>query len=95
MRDLIGNRIEEGNLLWWQKLGTAVKVLRVTDGGLSLVGANGDRTPTPAMLTVELSFPIDVSKLPPGAEPQLGEFLRVVDPKSADILDRAMGGRKQ
>ena len=94
MRDMLGNTIAEGNLLWWKQLGVVVKVLRVTDGGLSLVD-KGDTRPSPAVLTVELSFPVDVSKLPPGAEAQLGEFIRTVDPKQEAMLDQALSGRKQ
>ena len=91
MRDRTGNRIEEGHLLYWKHMDAIVKVTRVVDGGIAL-GGNGEMSP--AVLSVELSFPVDVSKLR-GEEPQLGDFIRVVDPKQESMLDRAMGGRKQ
>ena len=92
MRDLIGNRIEEGHLLWWMKLGIPAKVVRIFESRISPI--NG-KDVVPPSITIELTFPIDPSKIPSGQEAQLGEFLRIVDPKQEDALNRVLGGTKQ
>jgi len=91
MRDAIGNKILEGNLLHWvlpQNLrAVIVRAIRVHDGGLSIPGA-GNQT-TPPILTLQIDVPIDGTQQ--GREPQVGDFIRIVDPKSEMLLEQAGG----
>jgi hypothetical protein len=92
MRDMIGNKLTEGNLLFWHRVGSVCKITHVSDGGLSL--GDSHRT-SPPILTIEITLPVGMEGAPPGAEPMVAEFLRVVDPKSEGVLQLAMGKRPQ
>jgi hypothetical protein len=87
MRDLIGNIITEGNMLQWMirsdLRAVICKVIAVTDGGLAIPGEGN--AVTPPMLVVALQIPVDGAQR--GREPQVGDFIRVVDPSSEQLLE--------
>lgn len=88
MRDLIGNRLTEGNLLFWTRTGNLCKITKLIEGGLTTV--KGDLTEP--SVTIEITIVLDMAKAPRGTEPMVAEFLKVVDPMQQEILERAMGG---
>ena len=92
MRDMIGNKLEEGVLVFWLSKGVTAVVKRIDPGGLSVVGAGGERQ-TPPTLTLEINIPVSMGDLPRGAEPAISDFLRVVDPRQQAILERALDGK--
>lgn len=97
MRDGLGNKLEEGQLLYWQKLGTTVRVLRVNENRIQSIGGS---PPLPQSIAVELIIGVPApqdqhGKPDPNHEPVLTEFLRVVDPQQERMLERAIGGRRQ
>ena len=93
MKDAIGGTIREGHLLYWLKISAPVKVVGVSEGGLSI---GNSKEVTPPKLMVELEIGINLPpNAPPGFEPMLSEFLHVVDPKQEALLDKIMGGTKQ
>jgi len=94
MRDGLGNKIEEGSLLFWMSMKLSCRVRKVDDSGLTLVGKDGPQQAPPS-ITLEITLPIKTDGMPRGAEPQLADFLRVVDPAAQNFLERALNGTKQ
>jgi hypothetical protein len=93
MRDAIGNKISEGDLVKWLVPPATLdrmifQVVRASDGGI--VTPEGI---TPPMIQLSITLPIESM----GAEPVLGEFLCVRNPQSEKLLDalsNAGEGRK-
>ena len=89
IRDLIGNEIGEGSLLYWKMTGAAqaggavVKVLAINPGGLAIPG-NG-KSLTPGTLTLGLTLTI-----PPGVP--LNDFIVVVDPNETARMQALLDG---
>lgn len=91
MRDSIGNKIVAGQFLYWKPAGIIVRVVKVQEGGLSMVGAGGQpRGTTPPVLTVEIDFPIEIPQGKERNEPALDTFLRIVDPRQEALIDKAI-----
>jgi hypothetical protein len=93
MRDQIGNRITEKDLVRWNipedllhKL--VFNVVRVSDGGIATPQGN-----TPPLIQLSITIPIH-SDTP---EPVLTDFVCVRNPESEALLDAlaGVGGRKQ
>ena len=87
VRDSIGNKIVVGQFLYWKPTGMIVRVTKVSDGGLSM---GVSKQLTPASLTVEIEFPIEMEKGAKSDEPVLGNFIRIVDPRAEELLASAM-----
>lgn len=91
MRDLLGNRITEGSLVWWLSKGIPMKVTKIMPGGLS-VGDSNERTPP--RITFEISIP--VHPMPRDEEPQFTDFLCAMNPDAEKIIEgMLMTQRKQ
>lgn len=83
MRDMVGNKIREGDLLYWRETGLVAKVTKLTgDSGLALTGM-GQLPPT---MFLEITVPINTQGLPPGEEPQVPSMVKIVDPKQERLL---------
>lgn len=89
MRDSIGNRLEQGNLVWLQSLGMFARVVKAHDGGLSIVDHKRNAVSQP-LLTIEIDLPLNTKDLPPGAEPQAMGVIRIVDPRAESLLDNTL-----
>ena len=94
IKDLLGNSISEGSLVWWLSKALPLRVTKITPGGLSLA----DRGETTlARITLEISLP--VQPLPGGEEPQFTDFLCTMNPDAERIIEGMMqardGGRTQ
>lgn len=85
MRDLMGNAIKEGSLVWWISKQLPLKVTRITAGGLSL--GRGKET-TPARITFEIEVPVQA--MPNGEEPQFADFLCTMNPDAERIIEGMM-----
>lgn len=87
MRDKLGSRITEGNLLHWQlprdiiEGGLIFFVVRVSEPKLAVAG--GD--PPSPMLSLQLDIPISVER---GKEATLAQFMRVVDPRQEAAIEK-------
>lgn len=91
MRDSIGNKIAVNQFLYWKPAGLIVRVTKVTDGGLSMVGASGHpHGVTPPMLTVEIEFPVEMPQGKERNEPALDTFVRIVDPRAEALMEKVM-----
>lgn len=86
MRDMLGNKLEKGAMLYWTAKEIMVHVVDVSEPTL-------EGNDTPPTLTIAMQIPVmGVQK---GKEVQLGEFLMPVNPKSETLLDRLEKGRTQ
>jgi hypothetical protein len=91
MRDMIGGKITKDDLLYWRfpenLHGVLVNVAKVEEGGLTVID-KGKGGITPPTLTVFLTIPVAVSE--PGKEPWLSDFLRVVNPRSDQLVQNIL-----
>lgn len=92
MRDAIGNKISEGDLVKWAlTLDLASQLVwtvsRVSDGGVATPDG-----PTPPIIQLTITLPITTQD---SAEPRMEAFVCVRNPRSEAILDRLTGGAKQ
>ena len=92
MRDGLGNKVGKGYLILWHvpedmaRRGLVFRVADVSDGGLSVVGRDGERK-SPASLTLVTTLPINA---PNGQEPVLGDFICILDPQSQSAVERIL-----
>lgn len=89
MRDLLGNKITEGSLLWWLPKGIPIHVARIEPGGVHTLG---DSEPTPAKLVLEVRIPIQEHTK--GSETQLADFVCVQNPEAEKIIEGMLEGRR-
>jgi len=86
MKDAIGNKLAQGNMVAWSipdGLRHLIAVVaRVSDGGLSM--GSTDQVSQPS-LTIVIDIPVTGTK--PGHEATLSEFMRVVDPRGEAIIE--------
>ncbi len=82
MRDLIGNSISDGSLVLWKSQGVIYRVTGFSNGGVSVVGA-GKPGYTAPYITLTLTIPVSTKE--PRKEPQLADFLCVLEPQSGKI----------
>lgn len=80
--------------LYWQQSGLDVKVVRVSDGDLSLVTGNGKSSKTGPYIVFEFKFPIN---RPPNAPKDvdgvcLQDMLAVLDKDAAERIESLMEG---
>lgn len=86
MRDALGNKITEGNLIHWRlprdiaEGGLVFRVVRVLEPKLAVVGGE----PPQPVLSLQLDIPINAEK---GREPALAQFMRIVDPRQEAALE--------
>ena len=88
MRDLLGNTLRPGSLLWWISKQLPLRVARIEEP--STVAIN--RQPQRTLLVLEITVPIDVQA--DGAETQLADFLCAVNPDAERIVEGMLDGRK-
>lgn len=86
MRDQLGNKITEGNLVHWRfpkeiaEGGLIFRVVRASEPKLAVIG----EPPTPS-ITLLVDIPLTVER---GREVMLDGFLRVVDPTQEAALEK-------
>jgi hypothetical protein len=90
MRDLIGNTISEGSLVWWLSKQLPLKVTKINTGGLSIAGRG--KEVTPARITLEIEIP--VQQLANGEEPQFTDFLCTMNPDAEKLIEGMLEGRR-
>ena len=93
MRDAIGNKISEGDIVKWEIPPEAVKrlllnVVRVSDGGIATPDGN-----TPGIIQLSLIIPTTAPER--GGEIQLQDFICLRNPKSEELLAKLSEGPKQ
>lgn len=85
MKDAIGNKVNKGDMIAWaipEGLRQVIAVVgQVSDGGLSMGSTKEVSQPS---VTIVIDIPI--TGVEPGREPQLHEFMRVVDPRQEAII---------
>lgn len=92
MRDKLGNKISPGDLIWpLDKLQNKLTVLEVHEGGVSQLTVGGEHKIEMPRLKVEMTFEIQVDPrlLASGAEAQVFDFMRIVDPAEQFAKDKA------
>lgn len=89
MRDLLGNKIESGSLLWWISKSIPMKVARIETGGIA--DTAGDVSPD--RLVLEISCP--VPQTTKGAETQLSDFLCTLNPDAERIIEGMLAGQRR
>jgi hypothetical protein len=87
MRDLIGNHISEGSLIWWLSKAIPMRIVRVTDA--QLVVGQGK---VPARMILEVTVPIQEIK--GGDEPQFTDFLAIVNPDHESVIEGMLEGQQ-
>ena len=89
MRDMLGNRLEAGNVVYWKEKDIIVQVLDVIEPKLTVPGQPPQQ---PAIL---LKFAIGVNpsrEAGPVEDVMIPTLLRVVDPTAEALLDKALAG---
>ena len=88
--DALGNTMQPGDLLLWQRVGCVCKVKDITTG-VELPTGNGAPKRTMGKLVIEVEMRFDSSQ----SSAQFAEFFRVVNPASEAIVEAlaASGGR--
>jgi len=84
VKDMIGNKIQEGSLVLWKEKGLIFRVVKASDGGLSVVGASGKGT-TPPIIVLQITLPVSVEN--PRLEPVLTDFLCALDPQQQAAVE--------
>jgi hypothetical protein len=87
MRDMIGNKLEPGHFIYWKSKDMIVQIAAVNEPRIAIEGRGAQQAPP--TLAVQLLIPI--MNLKPHEEPVLGDFVRVVDPKSEQALEKVSG----
>jgi hypothetical protein len=77
MKDVLGNKLEPGQLVLWNNM--PVRIKEVDDGGISLIEKGGQRK-SPAKLVFEFTI----------FDPQPASIIRVVDPEAERLISAAM-----
>ena len=83
MKDIVGNNLEKGNLVYWLKGEVIAHVLDVDEPRIETGGEQ------PSFITVAIRFPVFRQK--GESTPILGGFLRVIDPSQQDAVERVAG----
>lgn len=91
MRDALGNKISDGDLVRWAIPEGLLdhllfQVLKVSDGGI--LTPQGE---TPPFIVLSVTVPINRAPGAPAGEPTLGDFLCLRNPGSEKIIDILTG----
>ena len=89
MRDMLGNIIHKGSLLWWLPKSIPIHVARIEPGGVLTMG---EKETTPDKLVLELTIPVQPRTH--GAETQIAEFLCIVNPEAEAVIDNMLKGKR-
>jgi hypothetical protein len=89
MKDLLGNTIAEGSLVWWLSKQIPMKVTKITTGGISI-----GREVTPPKITLEITIPVDVKLVQSGEEPQFTDFLCTMNPDAEKLIEGMLEGQR-
>ena len=84
MRDLLGNAIAEGSLLWWMSKGIPIRVARIEEPSTLTI----NRQPQHTKLVLEVSIPLDATTN--GAETQLPDFLCIINPDATGEIQKLL-----
>lgn len=87
MRDAIGNKLNEGALVWMQEWHCVARISKIHEGGLSVVGG-GRHDVTPPVLTIQVDIPLDSKMIPPGGEAALSGIMCLVDPRHTAAIEK-------
>lgn len=90
MLDLLGNKLSEGDLLYWLKHDLVCHVAKVDEPVLSLAGKSESRQMP--HLTIQITFPVPMDKGEIRA--MVSGFVKVVNPKSQEIMERITGASR-
>jgi hypothetical protein len=82
MRDLPGNALKEGHLVYWRSKGLICKVLKVIEPVI-------DQSALPT-LVLEVGVPLLDWDKRRGGEPEANDFIRLVDPAQEAALNRIL-----
>ena len=88
MRDLLGNIISEGSLVWWISKQLPMRVVRIEGGGVIV-----NQHPSPTHITLEISIPVRHNE--DGSETQFTDFLCTMNPDAERILDKMLEGQRR
>jgi hypothetical protein len=88
MRDMLGNVIHEGSLLWWLPKSIPIRVARIEPGGVLTMG---EKEVTPDKLVLELTIP--VRHTVHGAETQIADFICIINPDAEAVIDNMLKGK--
>ena len=93
MRDRVGNTVRPGDLLLWQANHLIVEVVEALDDDSPKVEIPGqERGQRHGKLAFKISLPVPRDpRMDPSVELMLSDFVRVVNPKSEDVIDRIAG----
>lgn len=90
MRDAVGNKLQDGQMVFWKPAGLVAKVVSTYDGMLQLHSKNGEVGRRPASITLQVVLPIPPQTPRMGHEAVLAELIRVVDPGAEAALGQLM-----
>lgn len=90
MRDLLGNVITEGSLVWWLSKSVPLKVTHITPGGLS---TGRGKEVTAGRITLEISIPVQPTD--DGSESQFTDFLCTLNPDAEEIISKMLEGQRK
>lgn len=86
MRDSIGNKLAEGQFIYWIPKQMMCKIARVEESTLEV-------RKTTAKLVLEVMLEGEVAHA--NVEAQIPGVIRVVSPEQEEMLNKAMGGMRQ
>jgi len=86
MRDLLGNPITPGTLLWWLSKNIPIRVARIDEPSTVTI----NRQPQKTKLVLELTIPLDATT--EGVETQVTDFLCIVNPDADKLISGILEG---
>ena len=92
MRDLLGNTLRDGSLLWWVSKAIPLRVARIERHEIINPRERDDAAAAPDKLILEVTVPIQ--RMPNGAETQLADFICLVNPDAEQVIEKMLGERK-
>jgi hypothetical protein len=92
MRDLLGNSLKPGSLLWWLPKGIPIRVARIDEPSRLTTLQVGREPSSKTKLVLEVTIPIDA--MTDGAETQLADFLCIVNPDAERIINQMLAEQK-
>lgn len=87
MKDLLGNRISKGSLLWWKSKDMMMVVADASEGGLELGDSKQVLPPT---ITLQVTIPINLARGVTADTCTLQDFLCLVNPQVTAAVEGMM-----
>jgi len=88
MKDLLGNTLKPGSLLWWLTKGIPIRVARIEEPSTLTI----NRQPQKTRLVLEVTIPLDA--MTEGSETQLPDFLCIVNPDAERVIEGMLEGQR-